>query len=263
MQGIKIISMDFDGTLLTRDKKISNKTKACLEELKNNYKIVGITARNIQSVKATLNVRLFDYIILNNGCDIYYVKTDEIKNIKKIENKTIENLFNLFKSDANEIDFCTPFNYLIIKKQKDNYKPFIKYINDFKEINESISRLNIFFETNEELLNNKKIIENNYNDVDVIKMIDTDNLNSKKWLTINPKNVNKLTTLKYLCNELNCSIDKVIFFGDGENDLELIENAGIGVAMNNAVDSVKEKAKYITSSNDDDGVAVFLEKNFY
>ena len=52
-----------------------------------------------------------------------------------------------------------------------------------------------------------------------------------------------------------------VFFGDGENDLILIENAGIGVAMDNAIESVKEEASFITLSNDNDGVAEYLENN--
>ena len=79
MKKIKIISMDFDGTLLTSDKKISDRTKACLIELKRkSYFIIGVTARNLTSVKNILDVNLFDYIILNNGSDIYYVENDKI-----------------------------------------------------------------------------------------------------------------------------------------------------------------------------------------
>ena len=48
-------------------------------------------------------------------------------------------------------------------------------------------------------------------------------------------------------------------FGDGENDLTLIQKAGIGVAMGNAVESLKEEADYVTSTNDEDGVAAALE----
>ena len=86
-------------------------------------------------------------------------------------------------------------------------------------------------------------------------------LNSKRWLTINVANVNKLNTLKKICDDIKCSINEVIFFGDGENDLILIENAGIGIAMGNAIDIVKERATYVTLSNDNDGIAEYLENN--
>lgn len=48
--------------------------------------------------------------------------------------------------------------------------------------------------------------------------------------------------------------------GDGSNDLEMVKQAGIGVAMSNAVDEVKEAADYVTLSNDEDGAARAIEK---
>ena len=49
-------------------------------------------------------------------------------------------------------------------------------------------------------------------------------------------------------------------FGDGYNDLSMIEYAGMGISMANGVEGVKERANYITLSNDEDGIAYALEK---
>ena len=127
-------------------------------------------------------------------------------------------------------------------------------------MNDSISRMNIFFENDKDIEQNRKIIEKKFDDVNVVKMIDTDKANSRMWLTINPKSVNKLSTLEKICKDLNHSIDEVVFFGDGENDLELIKSVGIGVAMDNAIKVLKEKASFVTLSNDADGIVEFLEK---
>ena len=54
--------------------------------------------------------------------------------------------------------------------------------------------------------------------------------------------------------------EEVIAFGDGYNDLSMIEYAGLGVAMANAVDGVKERANYVTLSNDEDGIYDCLKK---
>jgi hydroxymethylpyrimidine pyrophosphatase-like HAD family hydrolase len=53
---------------------------------------------------------------------------------------------------------------------------------------------------------------------------------------------------------------KIIFFGDGVNDIELVEMADIGVAMGNAVDSLKEKANFITKNIEDDGIYYACEQ---
>ena len=252
--------MDFDGTLLTSDKKVPDRTRKCLVNLKNkSYKIIGITARNLLSVKSVVDINLFDYIILNNGSDIYYVSEDRIVNVSNIDIEIVKKIFDLFKNKSSQIDFCTPYKYLIKSNIMSDDREFIKYINSFDEVNDSVSRMNVFFDNNKDIEENRNLIINTFDNVNVVKMIDTDKENSKMWLTINPKNANKLNTLKKICDEINCSIDEVIFFGDGENDLILIENAGISVAMGNAIDIVKEKAKYITLSNDNDGIAEYLE----
>lgn len=262
MKKFKIISMDFDGTLLTSDKKITDRTKECLINLKNkSYIIIGITARNLLSVKNVLDVSLFDYIILNNGSDIYYVNENKVEKVSSIDKKTAEKIYNIFSNKSNQIDFCTSFNYLIKTKDKGEDRTFIKYIDGIEEVNDSISRMNIFFEDNTSLENGRKFIEKSFEDMNVVKMSNTNKANSRMWLTINPKNVNKLRTLEKICIDLNCSIDEVIFFGNGENDLVLIENVGIGIAMDNAIEIVKEKSSFVTLSNDEDGIAEFLEKN--
>ena len=65
-------------------------------------------------------------------------------------------------------------------------------------------------------------------------MNDTDQKNSRLWLTINPKGVNKLETLQLLCKNLKTNTNKVVFFGDGENDIKAGINAGCKTALLNA-----------------------------
>ncbi|EAD7988570.1 Cof-type HAD-IIB family hydrolase, partial [Listeria monocytogenes] len=53
----------------------------------------------------------------------------------------------------------------------------------------------------------------------------------------------------------------IIAFGDETNDLQMLDYAGVGVAMGNATESVKNVANVVTASNQDDGIAVYLEEN--
>ena len=57
-------------------------------------------------------------------------------------------------------------------------------------------------------------------------------------------------------------IENSVAFGDGSNDMTMIMAAGTGVAMGNAIDEVKRAAKLVTAENDEDGVALALEKLF-
>jgi Cof subfamily protein (haloacid dehalogenase superfamily) len=74
-----------------------------------------------------------------------------------------------------------------------------------------------------------------------------------------PLGVDKTRALKETFSVLGIDRSEVISFGDAQNDQSMIEWAGIGVAMGNAVDEVKAVADYITLSNNDDGIAAALE----
>jgi hypothetical protein len=74
------------------------------------------------------------------------------------------------------------------------------------------------------------------------------------------RTASKGTALQALVERWNLSLDQVVAFGDDVNDVEMVEESGLGVAMSNAVPEVKAVANCITGSNDEDGVAVVLER---
>ena len=63
-----------------------------------------------------------------------------------------------------------------------------------------------------------------------------------------------------VCNLYFMSLDEMIFFGDGLNDLEVIDEVGLGVAMGNALDEIKDKSKEVTETNNNDGIVKFLDR---
>jgi len=68
------------------------------------------------------------------------------------------------------------------------------------------------------------------------------------------KNISKAVGLQHLCNYLNTDMSETVSFGDSMNDYEMIQETGIGVAMGNAIDELKEIADYVTDSIDCDGI---------
>jgi Cof subfamily protein (haloacid dehalogenase superfamily) len=80
------------------------------------------------------------------------------------------------------------------------------------------------------------------------------------FVEIMPKDVHKATSLEKLLKHLSMEVKDLIACGDGYNDLTMIEYAGVGVAMSNAQDTVKEHADYITGSNEDDGLVQVIDK---
>lgn len=79
------------------------------------------------------------------------------------------------------------------------------------------------------------------------------------YFEFTPLGVDKVRALKDTFAELGISPDEIMSFGDAQNDLTMIKWAKTGVAMGNAVDEVKAEADYVTSSNNEDGIADALE----
>ena len=79
-------------------------------------------------------------------------------------------------------------------------------------------------------------------------------------LEINAAGVNKGKAMIELGKLLGIPREEIMAFGDGNNDLKMLKEVGTGVAMENAIPSVKEAAEYVTLSNDEEGVAKFIEK---
>ena len=79
-------------------------------------------------------------------------------------------------------------------------------------------------------------------------------------IEINAKNANKGQALRFLCRYLGLDVSQSMSFGDGTNDLSMIEAAGVGVAMQNSDPLLFPAADYITDTNDNDGVAKAILK---
>ncbi|MCI7239359.1 MAG: HAD-IIB family hydrolase, partial [Anaerococcus sp.] len=81
-----------------------------------------------------------------------------------------------------------------------------------------------------------------------------------QFLDIMPKGINKGRSLIEIADYYKIDHKDTIAFGDEINDIEMIKAAGVGVAMGNASEDIKKAAKFITLSNDENGVAVYLNK---
>ena len=77
-----------------------------------------------------------------------------------------------------------------------------------------------------------------------------------------PLGVNKMVGLNHLLAHFGWQAAELMTFGDADNDYEMIRDAGDGVVMANGLDNIKKAADHLTKSNNEDGVAVYLEKFF-
>ena len=255
----KLIAMDFDGTLLRDDKTISENTKNILKLYKDlGYLIVGVTARTLASIKEVVPVDIFNYLIINNGVSIYNVDDDNMIYQGTIDINDAKDITNEIEEYCDQIDYVTDNIYYTYLQKKNSNLDFIKDIDNIDEIEEEIARMNLFLKDKSKATDYYEFIRSKYDDINCFIMQDSDSPN--KWLVLNPKGINKATTLKELGKIENISSDEMIFFGDGLNDLEVMDSVGLSVAMGNALDEIKAKAKAITKTNNEDGIVEFLDE---
>lgn len=74
--------------------------------------------------------------------------------------------------------------------------------------------------------------------------------------------MNKAVSMQKISDYYGVPRERIIAFGDEDNDLEMLEFAGCGVAMGNGIDAVKQIANRTTATNEEDGVARFLKEYF-
>ena len=122
----KIIAMDFDGTLLTDDKKVSPKTEKVLRELKKEgYYIVGATARTLDGLRDVVPIDMFNYIIINNGVSIYNIDENTDEWMGYLTQQEAQSITEKVEKYATQIDIISGNKYYIYKQKKNSDLPFI------------------------------------------------------------------------------------------------------------------------------------------
>lgn len=266
----KMIGLDLDGTLLKDDKSIDTKTKEYLETLSvNGVHIVPITGRPLSGVPDCVrNIKGVDYIISNNGSKIVLNSTNETLFSLAMDNETSKRVIEsvkqtgaIFEVFLNHYGYCEKF---VFDHYKEVYTGTVLGDYIFSSRKQVDSLMTLFDDKNAEA-DEVFIICKDNDDREIIKA-QTDKISgiqycmlADRFLEITKNGTDKGTALELLCNHLKIKPDKVIAFGDGENDLQFLNKAGTAVAMGNATDSVKAQADIITDTNNNQGVLKALK----
>lgn len=252
MRSIKLIVFDMDKTLLNDDGKISDKTLSTLRNLKKcGYKLAIASGRNHFLVKIDeFNEDLIDYYICSNGSIIF---DNEFNLIFKasISNETLEKLVDICVN--NNISLL--FNFLDGSYVYNNYKRIEDMILHWVGGIENLHDETIFKKHHKTENAFSGMIENAY-DMEIFNSVPNigyDLIFEDKY-DIFVKGINKLTGIEKICEIINVPLNEVMAFGDNHNDYEMIKNVGVGISMRNGIDKIKSVAKYITSSNNEDGI---------
>ena len=262
----KLIALDMDGTLLTSEKKISENTKKALKAAEaKGVKVVLASGRPLAGITKFLEeLDLFkgdDYVLSFNGAMVINTKTEEVVTSSLLKGSDLKVIYNISKElDINIHAFSVKEGLITPKMSKYtqhecDINGIEATIKDFNEVEDDEDIVKIMMIDPQEKLDKaiSKLPKDLYDTYSVFK-------SAPFFLEFTNKEVDKGKGLKRLGEYLSINQDEIIACGDAGNDLSMVKYAGLGVAMDNATDDVKEVANYKTLSNDEDGIAHVVNK---
>lgn len=262
----KLLALDLDGTLTNSEKKITPRTREAIRKMQEQGHILALASGRptpgVLSVAKELEMdQKGGYMLSYNGAKIQDCRTGEVLFQQVMPEDIVPELFAVAREK--NIGMMTYQDYGIISGEK---------VDEYMQLEARINGLTIYPEADPvsklEIPVNKCLGTAEPEYAEKLEVEFRERFGSRIdvgrsepfFLELIPKGVDKANSLAHLCEKLGMTKDDLTACGDGFNDCSMIAYAGLGVAMANAQDVVKEQADYVTASNDEDGVADVIEK---
>lgn len=286
---IKLIAMDMDGTLLNSENKILPETKEMLINVQQQgIRLVLASGRSyckLMEYAEELQMHQYGGFLLEiNGLALYDLQNDKRTVRAQMNIDQVKELFHYFRQWDVEImaqfdDGMFDYNPPVILEEKAKYRkehhlpddypwtggafaflhdnrkgyPKTSYIESAEEIDREINKISVTY--------HPSVID----EVSACAKRDLGNQywvgrTTEKWLEIMLPGITKGSGLETLGEMLNIKPNEMMAFGDGENDIEMLSYVSYGIAMGNALESVKEYAMDITDDNQNNGIVKAIKK---
>ena len=267
---VRLVISDLDGTLLTDEKELSERSLRAIEALRRTGVLFTVCTGREYAMLDYFNRQILPTapIVGNNGGEVIRFPSGEVIHRTLLPKQ--ESMRFLSFCEENGVDFCvtTPVNaffphgthmaqfYLDYEQQaaREGLNPFpVLTLDRVAELRD--------------LPLNKIILRNDFPETKRAKEYlrqETDafdtTLSSELILEVMPRGMSKASGAQRLIRYLGLTPEECCAVGDYDNDIELFRLVGLPVAMGNAKEAVKQEARYITKCNQEDGVACLLEE---
>lgn len=264
---IRLLAIDMDGTALKSDGKVSPMTIEALKKWQaGGGLLIPASGRTYGWIPKEILSLGVPYVISGNGASVIDTKTGTYlyeSNIKLQEGMDLlrylltENGQCYFQQNdqyyedgnrLNELENVHPYMALVGFSRDGILRDLLGFLADRRKDLQKIGFMAFDEETEKRVMSNKSRFPG-------FCIKKTGHMS----LEFNWRGTSKGEALKYLCQTLGVKSEQVFAIGDSENDVEMLAWAGISVAMGNADAAVKEKAGFVTKTNDEEGVAWALE----
>lgn len=262
----KMIVLDIDGTLTNDEKKITPKTLDALKKAQERGIILvlasGRPVAGLDLLKQELEMDTHHGVLLAyNGGKVLDAQNGKVLYEKAISQERAKAVLrHLEQFPVSPMVMNGKFLYV---PQKDGYKADYESSINGLEIVE-VGLLSEFLNFNPvKILTaapNEVLLEHMEKMTEPFQKEFAFVMSAPFYLECNLKGITKAASLDMVCKELGIAQSEVIAFGDAQNDMSMVEYAGLGVAMGNACEELKTIANDVTLSNNEDGIAATLEK---
>lgn len=274
---IGIVALDLDGTLLDSQKRLSEVNRRALARAAAaGARIVPTTGRFFGMMpEAVRDLPFVRYAITINGAQVYDRVDDRVVAREEIPLGTAVALMELLDGfDVIYDCYRNSWGWMTaaLQDKAEAYATDGHYLRMLREFRRPVPELKAHLRDTAADGDVQKIMLFSRNDADPEPVLGAIaravaekfpgirvTASTRNNLELNIASAHKGRALERLAGHLGLTLANCMAFGDGLNDLTMVESAGVGVAMANAVDEVKRAAKIVTASNDEDGVAKTLD----
>ncbi|MGE7766254.1 Cof-type HAD-IIB family hydrolase [Peribacillus sp. NPDC096540] len=237
---IKLVALDMDGTLLNEAGEISAENRKAIKAAENQGVFVVLSTGRSYATCSDFakSMELQSYLITVNGSEIYDNQGKLVeRNI--VDSESIQWMWELSQKHST--------HFWAISCESIYREEMPKRIHDSQW-------LKFGFDTKDEAI--RQTIMDELKSKGNFEISNSSPTN----IEVNALGVNKAKAIDLVCSLLNITMENVMAVGDSLNDLAMIQEAKMGVAMGNAQKIVKEKADWVTATNQEDGVAKAIQK---
>lgn len=269
-QDIKVIAMDLDGTALNHQKQLTERTRAAIQNAaKSGIQIVVATGRTFSSLAPeVLAMPEITCAITSNGAVVNRIPDGAVLLHNYPNPETVSEIAGMIQGEKIDTEVCTGGQAYIGQSYYDRVlegktNRDVQYVKTTRhpvpdiyqfllQHRVAIENINLNFKTLEE----KQQWQQRFQKLPGVTPTSSFLFN----VELGGATTSKAHALQALLDEWQMTSQQVMAFGDSENDLGMIQLAGIGVAMANGMEEVRQAADILAESNEEDGVAKIIEQ---
>lgn len=262
----KMICLDIDGTLLDDNKHIQPQVKESLHRASEQGIQIALSTGRMPAGAELIEQELGIECIKICSAGTYTIRHDQCINAEYMPNEAVRNVHEMLLEKfhvplwifrdrswfVTGVDEFVEHEIGVIR-----YQPEIVDVRSLTQQweQEGTGANKLLVAANPEIIQEiyREMTERNWSDIDFACSADC-------FVEISPKGINKGRALAIVCEKLGIDLSETIAFGDQELDIPMVEIAGLGIAMGNAIPELKDVADFVTKSNNEAGIAYALEQ---